>query len=661
VGIAVLALYAGAVLRVHAAGSEQSMAGPAAGPFAPLADPVHLPMLAGPAGGRCSVSITAQNLSAEPTKAALLVWGTETACPGAGGPCAAPIRLLCSGLISPGSAWVFGRSDLGPGAVSGIVYSFSLRQLSALGSDITPDQPAADYLCGVLRAAVVDDCENYRRFKVAYDTGASFGRVRLALAYGGALAVDVARECPGEEIGAPGRFSHYEGVAGKALGGRDGAFDWSSYYAAALEEDPANDRHGSLYLQNGGELCAKVEVWMIEPDGGCGRIRLCRTVLLAPGSAMAVGTAGCLKPGTRASAWLRSSQPLAAAVEISEPAAALSHVAVPAELQPPTGQPPIFTAGSTLVHGPLPPDSAAAAETRVYVQNLSGVTMGHVQVRSFTADGLAGGWAEEAWLCPRGSRMFTVPAWREPDNPPTAVRVASLPWQDVDGATVPAANVTAVITQRRANGLDQVGTPGARTRESWLSYNLAAEPRAGDWRIGRGEAGTRLVAVPSFVRNAEVSTRLVVANTVPQPGVTHAALLTFDVNGPVGVHCLSLSAGSTVVADADDLGLPGPAFRGSAVISAAAWRHPVFDSRGRQSANLVGLAVLALSRAQPGAEGAGDNLAAEAGRPFEQDGPVNPFAALRPDCPPLPGVESGEKFGRAFLPWVGTVAPPTER
>lgn len=657
---AVSALGAGAALPLRAAGPAQATANPPSGPFAPLAEPLHLPLLAGSGADRCGVTVTAQNLGAEPTKAALLLWGNETACPGAGGPCAAPLRLLCSGLLAPGAAWSFAQPGLGAGAVSGILYSFSVRRLSALGSAITPDRPAADYLCSVLAAAVVDSCENYRRFKVAYDAGASFGGVRLALAYGGALAVDVARECPGA-AGAPGRISHYGGVAGKALGGRDRTFAWSSYYAAALEEDPARDRHGALYLQNGGELCANVELWMIEPDGGCGRIRLCRTLLLAPGSAMAVGTAGCLKSGTRASAWLRSSQPLAVAVEVVEPAAAFGHVAVPAELQPVPGEPPIFTAGSTLVQGPLPPDAPADAETRLQVQNLSSLTMAHVQVTLLAANGQAQGPAESAWLCPRGSHQFSVAAGRVAGDPPGAVRVASLPWQDGDGATVPAANLSVVVTERRARRPDPLGRPTGPAGESWLSYNLATEPGAGDWRFGRGEAGTRLVAVPSLVRSAGLRTRLVVANTVPQPGVTHAALLVYDLNGPVAVHCLVLPAGATTVTDADELGLPAPAFHGSAVVSAAAWRHPVFDARGRQAANLVGLAALALARRDSLADGGGDSLAAESGWPFGQDGPVNPFAGSQPSCPPLPGVENGALFGRAFLPWLCVAPLPVEQ
>jgi hypothetical protein len=265
--------------------------------------------------------------------------------------------------------------------------------------------------------------------------------------------------------------------------------------------------------------------------------------------------------------------------------------------------------------------------------------------------------SEKAWICTKSSHVFTIPHWRERSLPPAAVRVESVPWQSAELGTQLPPNISANITQRRDASTDgPFRAAPASAGEQWISYNLPAEPAAGDWRFGRGTVGTQLVAVPLVTQDSLSTTRLAVTNTVPRPGVTNAVLLVYDANGAVATRCLRLPAGGTVVSEAGALSLPDTSFRGSAIISAASWRHPVSDTRGRVTANLVGLAALAVYTRNGGAQ-PGDTSAAETGWPFALEDPVNPFESLAPDCVPLPPMVAEPPPGRAYLPRLDVTKP----
>ena len=63
-----------------------------------------------------------QNVGDQPTKAMVILWGEAGYCPPQD---AGPLKIECSGLLRPGSAWSFAPGMLPVGAASGIVYSLN--------------------------------------------------------------------------------------------------------------------------------------------------------------------------------------------------------------------------------------------------------------------------------------------------------------------------------------------------------------------------------------------------------------------------------------------------------------------------------------------------------------------------------------------------------
>ncbi len=250
-----------------------------------------------------------------------------------------------------------------------------------------------------------------------------------------------------------------------------------------------------------------------------------------------------------------------------------SHGAVPAEIQLAASEPPVFTAGGPYVQGPLPP-GRSGAETVVQVQNLSSVDVGTGRVTFLNGAGEAVAPARDVSLCPRGTAALLVPGRLESASPAVSVRVESQPWLGRDGATTPATNVSATVIQRRTGPAGDV----------LLSYTLLGPADNSPWPPGLANRGARLLAVPLLASDVTGVTRLAVTNAVADSGATNVVVLVYDANGPLTTHCLQLVAGATAWLDLAELDMAGSSFRGSAVISAASWRHPVFNLRATRSA-----------------------------------------------------------------------------
>lgn len=658
----------------HAARAQPPPTAPPdpAGPYLPMADPVHLPALAFRAGeDACDGEVEVQNLGTEPAKALLTVWGTTTACAPR---CAGPVGVGCSGLIAPGGMWRFGRDDLPSGSASGAVYSLSTRPLTAIGL-AGGRGLVADRICRGLNANVLYRCDGYLSLKRAYETGGAYQGIPMARAYGPPLAVEVFRSCAGDVSKLHTALASYAGIGGRDFGGRDHVFDISSYHVTLVN----HGRDGfetALAVQNGGPNCASVELW-VQERGVCRPSRPCKVFNLAQGASQTVDLAECVADGWEGAAWLNSSEPLAVAVDVFGHDTLMTYAAAPAELRYSWDGPPEFTAGSPAVVGPLIFGRDRGWDTRIHVQNLSSVTPAWVRATFLDPDGAPIDATPPEWVCPFGSRTFRVAAVdRRPGPWVGSVRVESLPWPTpastpmppAPGAPPPTAtparaNITAVAELMRRRGAGGGGLAVGEV-ESALAYNLLAAPPAPERRTGLGEPqGAALVAVPHLVAtgDAGVASRLAVANHVREPGATHAAVLLFDVNGLVDVTCLRIASGAVAYLDLGGWGHAGPAFVGSAVVSATAWDHAALDAHGRTIANRVGLAAVAVQQVggDAGAAVGGDAFGATAGVPFRRESPATGSAAAwlgSTDCRPAarptrgPGTEGP---WRAWLPWAG--------
>src|SRR3990172_11894722 len=175
----------------------------------------------------CDSWIEAQNIGNDFTRVALAVWGAPAFCPPQ---CAGPLKVECSGLLKPGSSWNFLGAQIPSGSKSGILFSFTAKQLSDIGVDLGFDDIVADVLCETLFFNVVGDCDDYRGFKKAYNEGLVFAGIPLDRAIGSVLAVEVLRHCPGDQTPGAEVSSKYGGIAGIDLGAYDPVFGGYAYY-----------------------------------------------------------------------------------------------------------------------------------------------------------------------------------------------------------------------------------------------------------------------------------------------------------------------------------------------------------------------------------------------------------------------------------------------
>jgi hypothetical protein len=538
---------------------------------------VHLPVL-----GRvenapdvCETFITVQNAGSELSRAVLITWGDPSACPP---DCAGPLTVECTGLLRPGAGWTllgaqipggtwhFGASDLPEGAKSAVAFSFNARTLAEIGVAPGSRQVVADVLCAALLAEVPGRCDGYRRFKQAFDRHGEFARLPLERAYGAPLTAAVARTCPGNVNKVLPIHTGYSGTAGDAFGGYDQVMNVSSYYASMIQVDSAAT--SALYIQNAGLDCASVEVWFHDTTA-CHTSRLCRSFLLASGSSATLSAADCVGADWRGSAWLRSSQPLAAAVDVLGRDTLMSYSAVPAELAYSFTGRPAYSAGSTIADGPLLL-RGAGWESRIHVQNLSSLLTADVQVSFYDAAGAIVRLPDRAAICPRGQAIFDLPRADGAGRPVVAsVRIESLTASPGEGGRAEPANIGGVAEVLRRPVL------GDGPAASAFAYELLPEKHGYDWPVG---SGAGLIAVPGVVVGSESAygrrTRLAVANLAVQPGFTNVAVYLFDQNSLVRTLCRQLRERQIESIDLPAWNGLTPELRGGALVSAVAWITP---------------------------------------------------------------------------------------
>lgn len=605
---------------------------------------VHLPILnyAGQSEV-CSSWLSVQVLGCEPAKAVLLVWAEPGFCPPQA---AGPLKVECTGLLRPGSSWSLLGAQIPRGSQSGILFKFTARQLYQIGVDLGFNDVVADFMCETLFFGVVGDNDDYRRFKKAYGEGQVFGGIPMDRAVGGGfLAVSALRTCPGDLTPGVLVTSKYDGLAGTQLGVNDPVFGGYGFYAPLLYAAKGNF-DSVIYLQNAGLECTSVEIWFKTQDD-CLRSRICEVFTLAPGETYPFASGQCAGPDWQGSAWIRSSQPLAAAVDIVGRDVLMTYTAEPAEInysfdpdQALAGE------GSQVLFGPLIYSEYQGWDTGIQVQNLSAVVNAKVKVYFLDrGGGIITSLVD--WVCPRGSQTFYLPVVHDlPGTWVGTVRIESQGILNPGGPPIEAPDVVGIATL-----VKYADAARSETSEA-IAYNLLPEQSAFDWQLG-GEtnggltSGVGLIAIPTLVKDLSgvgATTEVAVANLVPKPGFTDLAIFIYDQNGLIDVVCEKLNDRQVEYINLDSWGYINDGFKGSAVVSAMYWEHGVFSGAGGFERNLVGLGVVSVERSSTtlGEDIPGDESAGDRGIPFgmtqvETNGCAYRYSGpLPPLCPGLP-------------------------
>jgi len=483
------------------------------------------------------VVIQVQNLGITSTQVALFLWPFYTGfCePQAPG----PQKLECSGIIQPGSAWVWTGQQLPAWAASGTITAVKVGSCSA----ITPTLAAA------------------------------LGRdpVFLPPEPIPPLAVDVTRRVPGDISPEVLVAASYAGLSVPSVSMADPVFGGFSYYAPTVTVNPlgAASLATRLYLQNLGDACTSVEIWLRAEDD-CLRARICDVMALAPGETYILDPATCVGGPFRGSAWIRSTQPLAVLVEQIGPDILTNYVGVASHL--PAGQ-ALAPSGSQVNYGPLIFREFQGWETTITVQNLSSTYNAAVKVYFLDASGDIITTLVD-WVCPRGSQTFFLPVINGlPGNYVGSVRVESLSTLNYGPP-----NITSVATLTKFEG------PARAQALEAISYNLLTEQEAFDWQLGCSPEspnwpncypGVGLIGLPSLMKNYRgVSSEIAIHNVNPNPGFTDFAIFFFDQNGLLNYVCQKLNEKQVEYIDLNTWGYIPPGFMGSAVISATYTTQP---------------------------------------------------------------------------------------
>lgn len=609
-------------MELSLCGSDRASGTPAVDP-APLPSQALLPTLQFEGQDDiCLATVTAQNLSAEPTKPLLLLWGA----PAESGPCAGPTAVACGGLLRPGSTWTFGPPEIPNGSQSGLVLSFNVKPLSQIGASVGGDEPTADYLCRTLATTLVGDCGAYSRFKAAFDAGANFDGVPLAMAAGSAVIADVRRLCPADVSPGVDVAAAYTGIGANQLGLADSATGSYVTYAPLIYADKAGF-NTVFYLQNAGAAVASVALWFQAQDD-CSGATKCRTLQIGPGESAPVVVArrtdGCVGPDWQGNAWFESDQPLAVAADIFGRDTLTTNRGVTADIGFDAGGAVLPAGGGTTAFGPLYFGQETGWDAGVQVQNLSRNRPAQVRVEYLDAAG-APVLVMDDLICAAGTQTFFLPVTDMlRDRQVGSIRVVSQrilgdPEGEPPAAPAPIAAVALQLTY---------SDPARTETRAGFTYNLLSEREAlirpagggaagGAGAAGGTAAGIGAVALSGVARaggNVSLTSEIAIANFVHAPGWTQVAVLLYDANGIIDIVCRRIAAGSVAYVDLAELPLAA-GFRGGAIVSATEWRHPVGGVDRGPIRNLVGLgAVVVTRRVNP----TGDELAVTEGQPLAQ-------------------------------------------
>ena len=412
---------------------------PTADPNRQLGCQVHLPILDFQGQDDvCRSWIEVQYIGCEPSKAVLITWGEPGFCPPQS---AGPLKVECTGLLAPGSAWNLLGSQIPTGSKGGMLFKFTALQLGelpgnpgpTLADDLGFDDVMADLMCETLFFGVVGDSDDYRRFKKAYNEGLVFASIPMNTAAGsGILAAEVLRHCPGDITPGVEVSSKYNGIAAAHLGYYDPIFGGYGYYVPLIYAEKAG-LNTVIYIQNGALECSSVEIWFKGQDD-CLRARICDILALAPGETFQFDASDCVGPDWQGSAWIRTSEAMGIAVDIYGRDILMTYIGEPQpynyvmEMDGELVGESTPTTGEKVAFGPLIYSEYQGWDTGVQVMNLSPVFNAKVKVYFLDRSGDIITTLVD-WICPRGSQTYFLPVIADlPGTWVGSLRVESQDW-----------------------------------------------------------------------------------------------------------------------------------------------------------------------------------------------------------------------------------------
>ena len=251
------------------------------------------------------------------------------------------------------------------------MFSLSAEQSDDINGD---DDVIADAVCEILFADVRSDCDEYRRFKKAFQTDGGDDLLGTDVR-GQPLAVEVVRKCISPEMGlAAPVVRAYSGIAGGMLGAPDPVFGGGAtgfmFYAPLLYADQ-DGLNSYIYINNAGLECTSVEIWL-KQQGECIRSVIDEIPALAPGETIQYNVSDLVGPFWQGNAWIRTSVPAAIVVDNFSTEVLMTYHGKPAELNF-TFNPnqALFTQGSQVNYAPLIYREHQGWNTNIQVQNLS--------------------------------------------------------------------------------------------------------------------------------------------------------------------------------------------------------------------------------------------------------------------------------------------------
>ena len=630
-GILALALALGLALGAMLNDSETALADPTPGSY------IQLPVLGyvGNSNSGVDYVIEAQNVGETWTKIALLLFAEAQ--PYCEPQVQAPFKLECTGLLKPGSSWIWASNALSRSAKSAIAFSFNPFYIDCYDFLPLTTKPWPFSLStttwSYMGSAPMPLISQNPIPPVGYFPFFWPSAERWA---GEPLAVEVVRKAP-----APGNAnmvvsSAYSGLSPIMEGVYDPGFGGYAFYAPVVYSGFMG-MNSTLYIQNSGDECTSLELWFKAQDD-CLRAMVCEVMALAPGYTAQFNAQSCVPPGFVGSVWIRSTQPLGIVVDQLGSNTLMSYNGRAASLYGiyPHGLDDDLWylyngGGSQIAYGPLMYREYNGWDTRVYVQNMSGVYAAKVKV--YFVDHSGGIITTLVdWVCPRGEQTFFLPMVNNlPGQYVGAIRVESQMWETPGEFPVAAPNIAAVAE------LVQYSSAARQTPLQAVAYNLIPQEQAYIWQVGCGRGGTDLcwrsidephaqsgvgvIAIPSFLQRGNqlgIQTELAIQNIVPKPGFTDFAIFVYDQNGLLDFVCEKLNEKQVEYIDLSKWGWINPGFKGSAVISATFWEHDVFDGDGDFVRNVVGLGAIKVERFVPtgNVPMAGDVAAASEGFPI---------------------------------------------
>ncbi|MCB0216166.1 MAG: hypothetical protein KDH92_05980, partial [Chloroflexi bacterium] len=540
----------------------------------------------------CQTWIDIQNLGSDPAVAALLSFGEPGFCPPQS---AGFMRSDCSALIAPGRTWRQLGAGIPRGARSGVILRFTARRLSDLGlsDDLGPDALVSDLMCDELYYGMGDD---YHRMIKAYTEGLHYAGISQHLAAGeGRLAVQVTRDCPtpNEPHGALAAYTGIPALETSIYDPTRRGFELHWPLVSTGPKPPsAPDTPiqrstvptSILYAQNAGVECAWVELWT-QSQGSCAGPRLCQGLNLAPGETAHFDLAACTGPDWHGNAWLHASQALAALADVSLSSSRATYPAIPAPFgHPAAASDRYFVPSSPRTWAPYLRVSPAGWDSAISVLNSSDRSSVRAQLDFLDPSGATRATLVD-WICPRGSRSYTLSQVADiPSDWQGSLRLSAGP--DRPQPSYPSSadpHLAATVSILRPGSQDPAHPSSSTTP---LTYALQAADAAPidegsshfpefDDRDGAPPSPFPLLAIPRLESPSPTlpGAGLALLHASDAPGFVDLALYLYDANGLYEQLCPRLYARQQLHLDAPALGFLPAHFQGSALVSARYWEH----------------------------------------------------------------------------------------